>query len=161
MERLGDDADGQDALVAGSLRNDRSSTGTGTTTHACGHEAHVGAVEMIDDLVEAFFSGSAADFRLRAGAETFGDLHTHLDDTLGLGHGQRLGIGIGNDEIDAFEPGSDHVVDSVTATATHAENSDPRLQLGDVRLVQLDRHCTFSFCFWSRRRADQFFSNLL
>src|SRR5262249_15857113 len=65
VERLGDHADGQDALVAGRLRDDRSSASAGAAAHAGGDEAHVGAVQMVDDLVDAFFSGGAADFRLR------------------------------------------------------------------------------------------------
>jgi hypothetical protein len=40
----------------------------------------VGAVQVIDDLVDALFSGGTADFRLRAGAEAFGDADAELDD---------------------------------------------------------------------------------
>ncbi len=64
---------------------------------------HVGAMQVIDDLIDALFSGRAADFRLRAGAQTLGHGDTHLDDPFCLGHGQRLRVGVGNDEVDAFE----------------------------------------------------------
>jgi hypothetical protein len=57
---------------------------------------------VVDDLVDALFSGGAADFRLRTGAKTLGDGDAHLDETLGLGHGERLRIGVGDDEIDAL-----------------------------------------------------------
>src|SRR5690606_14250284 len=79
-------------------------------------------------------------FRLRVGAEAFGDADAELDDTVGLGHGQGLGIRVGNDEVDALEASGDHVVDSVAAAATDAEDGDPRLQLGDIWLLQLDGH---------------------
>ncbi len=104
MERLGDHADGQDAELLGAPRDHRRGAGAGTATHAGGHEHHVRAREMIADLVDHFLGGGAPDFGLRAGAETFGDLHAHLDDALGLRHGQRLGIGIGDDEVDALQP---------------------------------------------------------
>ena len=96
---------------------------------------------MIDDLVDALFGGRAADFRLRAGAEAFGDMRAHLDEPVGLRHGQRLGVGVGDDELDALQPCRDHVVDGVAAAAADAEDGDPRLQLGDVRLLQIDSHC--------------------
>src|SRR5580693_7441637 len=79
-----------------------------------------------------------ADVGLRTGAETFGRLHAHLDDALGARHGQRLGIRVGDDEIDALEPGIDHVVDGVTARAADAENGDPRLQFTDVESLQVN-----------------------
>ena len=79
-----------------------------------------------------------ADFRLRAGAEALGDLGAHLDDALRLRHGQRLRVGVGDDEIDALQPGGDHVVDGVAAGAADAEHGDPRLQLADVRDVEID-----------------------
>ena len=52
VERLGDDADRQDALVAGRLGDDRRSTRARAAAHAGGDEAHVRAVEVIDDLVD-------------------------------------------------------------------------------------------------------------
>jgi hypothetical protein len=72
VERLGDHADGEDALVRVPRGDNRGGTGAGAAAHAGGDEAHVGAVEMIDDLIDALFGGRAADFRLRTGAEAFG-----------------------------------------------------------------------------------------
>jgi len=37
----------------------------------------------------------------------------HLHDALRLGHCERLGVGIGDDEVDPLQSGSDHVVDGV------------------------------------------------
>jgi hypothetical protein len=43
-------------------------------------------------------------------------------------------------KLDAPQARRDHVVDGVAAAAAHAEHGDARLQLGDVRLLQIDRH---------------------
>ena len=72
VERLGHDADGQDAELARGLRDDRRSAGAGAAAHAGGDEHHVRAGEMIADFVDDFLGGGAPDFGLRAGAETFG-----------------------------------------------------------------------------------------
>ncbi len=69
-ERLGDDADGEDALVARGLGDDRSGAGAGAAAHAGGDEAHVRAVERALDLFERLFRRGAADFGPRAGAQT-------------------------------------------------------------------------------------------
>ncbi|HBS27934.1 MAG TPA: hypothetical protein DEB06_00435, partial [Phycisphaerales bacterium] len=91
--------------------------------HAGGHEHHVGTDQVVADLVDHFLGGGAPVLRLRARAETLGDLHAHLDDALRLGKRQRLRIGVGDDEIDALERAVDHVVDGVAAGAADA---DPR-----------------------------------
>src|SRR6185295_18176449 len=39
---------------------------------------------MIADFVDHLLGGGASDLRVRAGAETLGRLHAHLDDALGL-----------------------------------------------------------------------------
>ena len=101
LERLGDDADGEDAHVARRAGDDGGGAGAGAAAHAGGDEAHVGAGEVVADLLDGLFGGRAADFGLRAGAETLGHLQAHLDDALGLRRGQRLGIGVGHDEVDA------------------------------------------------------------
>ena len=132
MERLGDDADREDAELLGGLGDHGRGAGAGAAAHAGGDEHHMRAVQVIADLVDHLFGRGAADFRLRAGAETFGDLHAHLHDALGLRHGQRLGVGIGDDEVDALQPGRDHVVDGIAAGAADTEHGDPRLQLPDV-----------------------------
>ena len=84
----------------------RGGAGAGAAAHAGGDEHHVRAGEMVADLVDHLLGGGAPDLRLRAGAETFGHLHAHLDDALGLRHRQRLRVGIGDDEVDALQPGS-------------------------------------------------------
>ena len=131
------------------LGDHRRGAGAGAAAHAGGDEHHVRAGEVIADLVDHLLGGGAADVGLRAGAEAFGHLHAHLDDALGFRHGERLGVGVGDDEIDALEPGADHVVDGVAAGAADPEHGDPRLQLTDVGDFQVDGHG----CLFFHRRA--------
>ena len=140
VERLGHHADGEDAHVARDLGDDGGSTGAGAAAHAGGDEHHVGAGEMIAQFVEHFLGGGCADVRLRAGAEALRDLGAHLHDALRLRHRQRLRVGVGDDEVDALQPGSDHVVDGIAARATDAEDGDPRFQLADVRGCDVECH---------------------
>jgi hypothetical protein len=100
----------------------------------------MGAGQVVADLVEHLLGGGAADVGLRAGAETSCHRHAHLDDTFGPRRGQGLGIRVGHDEIDALEPGIDHVVDGVAARAADAENGNPRPQFADVEFLQVDAH---------------------
>ena len=74
VERLGDDADGEDAELARRAGDHRRGAGAGAAAHAGGDEHHVRAGQMIADLVDHLLGGGAADLRLRAGAETFGHL---------------------------------------------------------------------------------------
>src|SRR6202041_2520895 len=100
----------------------------------------VGAGEVIADLVDDFLGRGRADIGLRTGAEALRDLGTHLHDALRLGHGERLRVGIGDDEIDTLQSGGDHVVDGIAARAADAEYGNPGLQLADVRGCYIECH---------------------
>ena len=95
---------------------------------------------MVADLVDDFLGGRSADIRLRTGAEALRDLGAHLHDALRLGHGERLRVGIGDDEIDTLQSGGDHVVDGIAASAADAEHGDPRLQFADVWGGEIECH---------------------
>ncbi len=140
MERLGDDADGEDALLAGGTRDHRRRTGSGAAAHAGGDERHMGAGEMRLDVGHGLFRRGRADLGLGAGAETLGHVRAHLDAPLGARAEQRLRIGIGDDEFDAVQPRGDHVVDGVAARSAHTEHGDPRLELGEIWNLEIDRH---------------------
>ena len=140
LEGLGDDADGEDAELARRAGDDRRRARAGAAAHAGGDEDHVRAREMIADLVDHLLGRGAADLGLRAGAEPLGDREAHLDDALGLATGQRLGVGVGDDEFDALEAGLDHVVDGIAARAADPEHGDARLEFPDVRSLEIDRH---------------------
>ncbi len=80
-----------------------------------------------------FLGSGAPDFRLRAGAQALGDLHAHLDDAFGARGRQRLRVGVGDDEVDARQPGHDHVVDRVAAGAADPDNDDAGLEFPEFR----------------------------
>jgi hypothetical protein len=50
---------------------------------------------------------------------------------------ERLGVGVGDDEGDAFEAGLDHVADRVAAGPADAQHGDPR-QVAVRRLARLE-----------------------
>nr|WP_206542962.1 hypothetical protein [Pantoea stewartii] len=147
VERLGHHADGEDPHLAGSLGDHRRSARAGAAAHAGGDENHVRAGERIAKPVHHLLRGRCTDNGLRTGAEALGDLGTHLDDALRFRHRQRLRVGVGDDEVDALQPGGDHVVDGITTRAADAEDGDPRFQLADVRGCQIECHgCLSRLC---------------
>ena len=139
-ERLGDHADGQDALVAGGLGDDRRGAGAGAAAHAGGDEAHVRAFQRALDLFERLFGGGAADLGPRAGAEPLRDLEAELDAAVGGRGIERLRVGVGDDEVDALDVGPHHVGDRVAAGAADADDADPRAKLVDFRPDEIDAH---------------------
>ena len=63
-----------------------------------------------------------------------------LDDALRARERQRLGVGIGNHEIDPIEAGRDHVVDGIAAGPADAEDGDAGFEFLDVRDREVDGH---------------------
>jgi hypothetical protein len=108
--------------------------------------------QVVADLVDHLFGRGAPDFRLRPGAESLGHLHAHLDDALSLRQRERLGVGVGDNEITTDESGRDHVVDGIAARPADAEYGDPRLELPDVGGREIDGHGCLSF---SAARSQQ------
>src|SRR5450755_2211736 len=119
---LGDDGDGERAHLDGEGGDDRGGAGAGAAAEAGGDEDHVCALESLDNFVGIFERGFAADFRIRASAEAVGQLHAELQLDRGVRHAQRLQIGVGDDEFDAFDSGVDHAVDGVAAAAADSDN---------------------------------------
>ena len=95
---------------------------------------------MVANFVDHFLRRGCADIRLRTGAEALRHLRAHLHDALRLGHGERLRVGIGDDEIDTLQSGGDHVVDGIATSAADAEHGDARLQFADVWGGEIECH---------------------
>ena len=138
LEWLGDDADGENAELTRGPGDNRRSARAGAAAHAGGNEDHVCAGQLIADRIDGLFRCRAPHIRLRAGAEAACHLPAHLDEAPGLRTGERLCIGIGDDEVDAFEPRLDHVVDGIAAGAADPTDDDARLQLANTGHVS---HC--------------------
>jgi hypothetical protein len=151
MERLGDHPDRQDTHFArGASDHERGPTAR-AAAHPGGDEHHVGAREVSADLVQHLFGRRATDIGTRAGAEPCGHLHAHLDDALGLRHGERLDVGIGDDKIDPLQPRPDHVVHGVSARTAHPKHRNPRLQLPQIGALLVDAHA----CLFDARASCQ------
>ena len=124
-ERLGDHADGERAHLAGQRGDDRRRAGAGAAAQAGGDEHHVGAFEGFDDLVGIFQSAALRPTSGLAPAPrplvsfTPSWILTGARDSL-----QRLQVGVGDHELDAFQAGVDHAVDGVAAAAAHADDFD-------------------------------------
>src|SRR5262245_36752156 len=100
---------------------------------------------MIYDLVDALFRSGPSDFRLRARAKTFGNVGAELDQPLGFRHSQRLSVRVGHHELNPPQARSNHVVHGIAAAAPDTEYGDAWLKLGNIRLLQIDRHCPRPF----------------
>ncbi len=98
------------------------------------------AVEVLADLGSGFLGRSHADLRMGAGAQALGRGDPELDAAVRLGEGELLGVGVGDDELDALEPRLDHVVDGVATCAPDSEHDDPRLQLSRARRRKMYGH---------------------
>ena len=124
--------------------------GAGAAAEAGGDEHHVGAFERFDDLVGIFERGLASDFGIGAGAQAVGELHAELDLHGRARHAQRLQVGVGDDEFDAFHAGVDHAVDGVAAAAAYADDFD----LGVVAGVFVEADANVGFFFFHVRRLS-------
>ena len=125
-ERTRHDADRQRADLLGDLRDDRRATGAGAAALARGDEHHVGALQHLFDLLAVLFGGLATDLGIGAGAESARELAADVELHVGVGQQQRLRVGVDRDELDALQPGVDHAVDRVAATAADADDLDHR-----------------------------------
>jgi hypothetical protein len=125
--------------------DDGRRTGAGAAAHAGGDEHHVGAVEQLQDFGQRLLSRLTADLGPRTRAQALGDGDAELHAPVGERLAERLCVGVGDDELHAFERGTDHVVDGISARATHANDGDTRLNL---RLLlgeaEVDCHTAFS-----------------
>ncbi len=62
------------------------------------------------------------DRRIAAGAEPTGEFAANVNLGFGVAHQECLRVGVDGDELDTSEPCVDHSVDSVTATASDADD---------------------------------------
>ena len=126
VERLGDDGDRQDFQIARNFRDDGSRTRTGAAAHARGDEQKVGILDRLGKYFFAFFRSGSADFRLRAGAETFGQSRTDLNFILRFGEEKDLLVRIDGNVACARDARLDHAVDRVVPCAADADDLYPR-----------------------------------
>ena len=114
VERLGDDADGQDAEFLGDLGHDRRGAGAGALAHAGGDEHHVGALQRGTDVATRRLRRCAAGLGVGARRP---DPASPSWIVLVASERQRLAVGIDGDELHPLDTAVDHVVDRVAAAA--------------------------------------------
>ncbi len=153
LERLGHDADGQDAHLAGGLRDDRGSAGAGAAAHPGGDEAHMRALQVIDDILDRFLGRAGADIGLGAGAQPFGHFRTQLDAAVRFRLLQRLRVGVGDNENAALKLLIDHVVDRVPTCPADTEHGDARAEIVVVVHRQIEVHGFRLLLYPARPRA--------
>ncbi len=129
-ERPRHDADGERAKAARDARHNGSAARAGAAALARRDEHHVGAAEGLGDLVLVVFGGLAPHLGVGASAKAAREFAADVELDVGIGHEQRLRVGVDGDELGALEAHVDHAVDGVDAAAADADDLDR----GDVVL---------------------------
>jgi hypothetical protein len=123
-ERLGHDADGQRAELAGDARDDRRGAGARAAALAGRDEHHVRALDRVLQLVAALGRRGLPHLGVRPCTEAARrlcadvDLHVRVDDE------ERLGVRVRRDEVNAAEARVDHAVDRVRSAAADPDDLD-------------------------------------
>jgi hypothetical protein len=139
LERLGDDRNRQRAELAGEARDDRRCARARAAAESGRDEHHIRAAERLNEAVGIFERRFAPDIRVGAGAEPLGQLRADLNlDWRGVVL-QRLPIGIGDDELDAFESHERHAVDGVAPASADADDLDARTRAIVIGKLQSQR----------------------
>ena len=125
-EGQGDHADREDALFARHLGDDRRGAGARAAAQAGGDEDHVVGADPLADLVDRLLGGGTHDLGARPGPEAAGGGDAELNAVLGARCRERLGVGIGRQEVDSLEVRGEHVVDGIAARAADADHGDAR-----------------------------------
>ena len=94
----------------------------------------------VREFIDRLFGGGAADLGPRACAEALRDLEAELDAAIRQRSVERLGVRVGDDEVDALDVRAHHVRDCVAARAANADDADPRTKLVDFRPDEIDAH---------------------
>ena len=68
--------------------------------------------------------GLATNGRVGSGTQSSSQITSDIKLDVGVGHEQRLGVGVHGDELDATQIGLDHSVDGVDAATTDADDLD-------------------------------------
>ena len=124
LEGLGDHGDGQGAQFGGQAGDHRRRAGAGAAAEPGGDKHHVGAAQRRNQCVGVLERGLPADVGIGAGAEALGQLAADLDLDRRRARLERLGVGVGDQELHPRQPGRDHPRHGVAAGAADAHHLD-------------------------------------
>ena len=130
-ERLRDHTDGEGSDGLGDPGDDGRAARARATAFACRDEDHVGAGERLLDLLGVVLGGAPAHLGIGAGAQAAREVASDIELDVGVGHQQRLRVGVDRDELDPAKAEFDHAVDGVDTTTADADDLDD----GEVVLV--------------------------
>ena len=122
MERLCNDADGENPHLLGKLCNHRRSAGAGAAAHACGDKNHIRAFERIRDHIMAFLRRALTHLRVRSSALAMGRFLADLDFMGSLGVIEHLPVRIHGDKFHTLYTGANHTVHGVAAASAYADD---------------------------------------
>src|SRR5699024_11135739 len=125
-ERSGHHTDGQCAELPRYLGYDGRPATTGATALAGGHEDHIGPFDDLLDLFSVVLCGLLTDIGCSTSTEPSGELTPDIELDVGIGHQQRLRVGVHRNELDAFQADLDHAIHGVHATATDTDDLNHR-----------------------------------
>src|SRR5699024_2625771 len=100
------------------------STGSGSSTFACGHEDHVSPLEGCFDLFSMILGGLTADLWVGTCTEAAGQVTADVEFYFSRRHEQCLSVGVNSNELNTAQSDIDHSVDSVHAAAADTNNFD-------------------------------------
>jgi hypothetical protein len=103
----------------------------------------MGAIELLHNFFDAFFSRRPAHVGLCARAQAARQLGAELNAARGKIMPQRLIVRIGNDEFHALQIGANHIVNGIPASTTAADDRNTRAQFVIARIAQTDLHSHF------------------
>ena len=121
------DANRQGSDFSSDLCDHRRTAGSGSATHACCDEDHVGFLEVFADHFAVLLGAFLTDFWVGSGPESSGEFVAHLDADVGVAAGEHLRVGVGGDEFDSLQAGFNHAVDGVVSCPAKANHSYLRL----------------------------------
>ena len=123
-EWFGHHRDRENTLIFGRFGNWSSGAGTGSTAGTASEENHIRTLKDILNFLNTFFRRLATQFRIHAGTEAAGQVFADVDFLFSQRVVEVLSVGVNGHEFHAFNIGTNHVINGVSAGATNSNHFD-------------------------------------
>ncbi|VDR29778.1 Uncharacterised protein [Raoultella terrigena] len=127
IEGFSHNRNGQDTKILRHFCDHWCRTGTGTAAIPAAINTMSAAVESSTQRFTVFIRRIAADFRVGARAQTFGNTATNLNSLANGRFTQRLRVGVHREEFHTLDALAHHVLYGITAAATDADDFNHRV----------------------------------